>query len=237
MTEPAQTSTPSAETAPDATPPAGGNEGATAPVETPATPEADPKESFLGGTEEKPTEPTDKPKGEQSVDPGEFKLILPEGVEVDEAMTAEFSDIAKAEGISGEAASKVAGWFFERQAKELAAQTETLEAQDAKWVKELTADPDFGGDKVEATKREAIKGLRLYGGQAAVDDIVKLGLTNLPSLVRAFARAGRAAAEDTSTAGGPGSEGPKTKQTEQERLRAEYPSMYNEDGTPKVGSL
>lgn len=80
------------------------------------------------------------------------------------------------------------------------------------WKNALTADKEFGGDKVEATKASARDFALKIGGKTLVDTIDALNLSDNPPLVLAFAKASKLFAEakiDPATLQAPGSGGVK----------------------------
>jgi hypothetical protein len=163
----------------------------------------------------------DKPPA-AAAPPGEPKpaleLKLPEGVEIDKAQLAAFTDTAVQAGLNSEQASAIAAWDIERQKASVAEAEKAWKAQDEQWVKELQADKDIGGEKLKASVVAAKKAVRAYGGEDLANYLRAEGLGNNPVLVKAFAKIGLAMAEDTTGA-------PSTKVgpvTEDERLARFY---------------
>lgn len=243
MKTPAQTSTPTGQdqTATTDQSTTDGGAGVTpAPESTETTTEpssgGDAKPTGMMGSLDDPkpetetkTEPatTDSGKPEQS-DEGELVLNLPEGLTVNETTLNEFKKVAKEAGLNAESASAVAGWYAKYEQDAAKEVEQQMEADDVKWVKEITDDPDLGGEKLESSKRDVVKALRHFGGQKLVDDLVALRLDNLPSLFRAFATVGKAMGEDKSGLGGAGSDQKPTQPSEEQRLAKLYPKMAAE---------
>lgn len=206
-----------------------------------ATTTEKPKVTSILGSVDDPKNET-KPDGEQGKQTGEGKpnatgaaseleIKLPDGITADPAVLKEFQSIAKKVGLDSEKASELAAWELKRQQTVAAAQVSAWEKQGQTWEKQLAEDPDLGGPKLNETVLAAKKALRKYGGEPLANALADLGIGSHPELVRAFARIGRAMAEDSSDAGGGGK--PSAATDEQTNLRKLYPSMFNEDGSPK----
>jgi hypothetical protein len=236
----AETSAPAGQATLPGIQPAVGAKSDAVPVPAPAVAkDAKPSASILGDlSESKPEEKKTSEQGAQGseskdgkpADAGELDIKLPEGTQVDAAVLAEFKAAAKEAGLTGESASKLAAWDIQRRAKEASATIQAWDKQGEVWADELKKDPDFGGEKLAETVLAAKSVLRKFGGEALAADLAKMGLGNMPSLVRMLARIGKANKEDSSS-GGAG-EAPAVPDHESQ-LRRDYPSMYNADGTPK----
>jgi hypothetical protein len=158
-------------------------------------------------------------KAKGQTDDGPLEVKLPEGVVVDQKLLGDFAKEAKAAGMNGEQASKVAAWY---------AGVEKTRAQDwAKqsddWYDALSKDAEFGGKNHDENLVAFQTAVKRFGGDALIADLQKFGIDNLPSLVKAFAAVGKATGEqkgaivETHTT---------PKQTpEQERLAKRYPSL------------
>jgi len=170
--------------------------------------------------------PGDKGEPGQSDQEGELQITLPDGAEINEDLMGQFKQIASEIGLNSETASKLADWYVGQQTKEV----EALQNQGKAWMTELSGDPDFGGKNLEATVSQAKKALIRFGGEEVARGLAEMGLGNYPPLVKAFARVGRAIAEDNS---GPGGAPPPAPNDAEAEKRARYPTMYNEDGSPK----
>jgi hypothetical protein len=230
----------------DATPsaPTGQDTPTATPAPAPATPEATPaaaegdkgkpvdgdggvdKRSTLGDagrTGEQGSDGDGKPAGAD-----ELQITLPEGAEVDDATLGEFKKIATEVGLTSENASKLVAWDIARQDE----RAKAWDKQEAEWAKEIETDPDYGGDKLEATKGYARRALKHFGGGNLALELESRGMGDHPGLIRTFARIGQAMSEDNSVGtGGVPSGGKPDKQA---ILRREYPTMFDEkDGSPK----
>jgi hypothetical protein len=164
----------------------------------------------------------------------EIEITVPEGAKVDEAMIAEFKALAKDQGLTSASASRLVAWDIERQAKAMKAAEATWAKQGEDWEAANKADPEIGGQKYATTVNNAQRALKWAGIPGLQKALVEMGLQNHPGLLRLCAKFGAALAEDKSPfPGGPGAK----VESQGERLRREYPSMYNEDGTPKIGAV
>lgn len=161
----------------------------------------------------------------------DLEIVLPEGVEADAEMIADFKLVAKEAGIDSKAASKLVAWDFARQKKFDESLTQSVKQLNEDWLKELKADKDFGGDKLKETLASASKFLHKYGGEEVAIQLGKLGVGNHPGLLKLMAKAGQALGEDDSFAKKAAAN--NALESEQQIKRQRYPSMFNADGSPK----
>lgn len=217
LTDPAPT--------PQATPPA-----ANPPADTPkpqAEPPkaAEPKEPSLLTDDDAPEPTPDKPKGDQSpVQP--LKLKPPVGVNQDDPGFMKFVKFAETKKLTQEQAEEAlslwSGSLQELTAKAKAA----FAAQKAEWAKLAKADPEFGGERLSASLNQAKRAITKYGTPGLREVLAQSGLSNHPEVVRFFTRIGKTLAEDTFAAGLGTQTPPKQKLSEEQLLRARYPSMF-----------
>jgi len=185
------------------------------------------RESILGG--DGATDKGSEAAGEQgkgadaSADHGELKVELPEGMEIDKALVDGYAAKAKELGLNSEQASGQLKWYAEETAKAIEAQAEQQkqaeEQRDEAWLNEIKGNPDFGGEKLNATKTAAQRAIKAYGGDSLRDALVESGMANNPALVFAFARIGQAMGEDNTGRGG-GS--PAAAPTREEKINDFY---------------
>jgi hypothetical protein len=133
--------------------------------------------------------PTAQAKAEKSA-PVEIKV--PDGASIDKASMEGFVKVAGELGLDSVKAQKIADHYFSMQKTSLAAQAE----QSTKWAEEAKADPEIGGAKFDATLDVAKKALDRFGGTDLKELLVSTGLGNHKAIIRAFAKAGQAIAED-----------------------------------------
>lgn len=161
----------------------------------------------------------------------DFKITLPQGTVVDEAVLAEFTKVAKDSGLNSEQASKLAKYELERMAAFSTAEENAWKEQHGKWEAELKADKTIGGEKFGETKVQIQKLLRQYGvdqsgkpdeGQSFAKEARELGIGNMPSLVRLLAKLAAANAEGRAHGqGGGGAPGGKPQT---------FSDLYNKPG-------
>jgi len=127
-----------------------------------------------------------------------LEVTLPAGMTIDQEMLDGFTEVAKASGLTSENASAVAAWYGEQIAATEKAQKDEWSRTNQEWMETLKVDPEFGGQKFDATVAQAKAALVKFGGAELSTALETAGISNLPPLVRAFARIGAAIAEDTS---------------------------------------
>lgn len=176
----------------------------------------------------------DKAKAKQSP-AGELDIKIPEGFEVDAGQLASFKKLAADVGLTADGATKLVAWQAEiskaAHGAMQEAQTAALKKTEGEWMEALKHDPDFGGTRHKETMAVASRALTKYGDKQLAADLVEMGLSAHPGLIKLFARVGRAMGEDRATdVRGSGAMG---QASEAEALQKQYPSMFNADGTQK----
>ncbi len=125
---------------------------------------------------------------------GDFKL--PEGAAIDgESLTA-VSTLFADSGLSQEQAQKFIDLAVSREQAAARKGVQAFVDLQTKWVSEIKADPDIGGDKFQASiasAARAIERLAIPGLREALD---LTGAGNNPAIVKAFARIGQMISED-----------------------------------------
>lgn len=140
--------------------------------------------------------------------PDKYALTVPEGGHLDEADVAAFESIARAKGLSNEAAQAV-----------LTEQAAHLKAQSAAFLTKLHAHPEIGGSNLEAAQLHANTFLDRVLPSATPEGaelrslFAKTGYGNHPAVVLLLARAGKAMAEDTPITDRAGARGAARKST------------------------
>ena len=131
------------------------------------------------------------------------ELKWPEGFAPDTKFVGEkFMPLLKEAGIKGEHAQKLADLYVGLKQTEAQQSAAKVEQAEKSWAEALNKDPDFGGQKFEATRMQAHKAMKAYADAdtAALLDTPIAGfgrLGNHPALIKLMARAGRAMAEST----------------------------------------
>lgn len=158
----------------------------------PAEPAAKP-DSLLGADPAKSTEPEPPAFGADPLDADKLKAVLPEGFELDETLSTRFLEAVN----SAKSREEFAQQMLELQAELLTKADEAATAawnstQDA-WKAEVTADPEFGGPKLQtslATARTLIETHAKDPAEAAaIKDFMNLtGAGNSIHMVRLLNR-------------------------------------------------
>lgn len=199
-----------AETAPETT------ETTTAEVAAEAVKETPPEkvETLLTAETKPETEQSaDTTKGEEQTDtkdakpqgaPEKYELTPPEGVTLDPAMLEKFEPLARELNLSNEDANKLLPLATELLQNQQKAQAEAWSKQIADWGEAVKADKVLGGENLPQTLKSAgrfmdwlgMDDLRALLNVASPENPNGLGIGNHPVLVAAFAKAGKAMAED-----------------------------------------
>lgn len=223
MSAQAATQTPAAPPSP--APAATGTEATPRAEKTPAK-EAKPPASLLGPTGDEAKKEDEQSAGGESKDgkpaAGELEIKLPEGVEVDAAALDAFKGIAKELGLTSESASKLVAWNAAQRAEAAKADTVAASTRSQVWLDEVSKDSEFGGEKLKASMADAQKAMRRFGDKELSEFLThpEIGLANHPGIFKMLARIGRVTAEDKADTGST----QQAQQSEQDRLRAQYPN-------------
>jgi hypothetical protein len=125
---------------------------------------------------------------------GDFKL--PEGAAIDGESLKAASTLFADSGLSQEEAQKFIDLAVSREQAAARKGVQAFVDLQTKWVSEIKADPDIGGDKFQASiasAARAIDRLAIPGLREALD---LTGAGNNPAIVKAFARIGQMISED-----------------------------------------
>jgi len=177
-----------------ASPGAGAEGGAAAPVGSdPAASTTPPAEG------EKPADP---PAGEPAAfDP--TKVVMPEGVEVDQAGMELVAPIFTELGLKQDQAQKVIDAYIKLEQGKL----EQNIAQQAEWAQEIKTDKEFGGEKFDLNAQKANQLLERFGDEQLFEYLASSGAGNNPAVFRLMSRIAAAIGEDspvvTTTAAAP----------------------------------
>lgn len=129
--------------------------------------------------------------------PEKYDLKVPDGMTIDEAALAEFDPIARELNLSNEQAQKLADIYSKRMAESSRQQQEQWKQTTEKWVDDVKADKELGGQNLETSIKHAQAALNKFGTPELRSQMDATGMGNHPELVRVFARIGKAMAEDT----------------------------------------
>ncbi len=141
------------------------------------------------GQGDKPADDQAKPQGA----PEKYEFKLPEGIQLDDAGTAAFSEVARELNLTQEAAQKV----LDKMGPVIAGRhAEALTQAKAQWVEAAQADKEFGGDQLSENLAVAKKALDTFGTPEFRTLLNESGLGNHPEMIRMMYRAGKAISED-----------------------------------------
>lgn len=179
-----------------AAPPAPTAPAAAAPAEATPAPAATPAPQPEGGLvgEALAAKPEETKPADTKPTPVELKL--PEGFTADEKALEGFKTLAGELGLDSAKAQKVFDSYVAIEQSRAKALEQQYVQQDAKWRSELEADPDIGGAKLPATKREVALAAKFLG-RGPLETLAKVGLGSHPDIIRALVKVGRALSDDT----------------------------------------
>ena len=129
----------------------------------------------------------------------DFKL--PEGYSLEGESREKFEGLARDLGFDQEKAQKAVDYMaYHYKVTQEKANQEYIKDR-LNWRAELRKDPDFGGDKFDATVNKANMMLSKYWSKEAVEVLVSSGLRDHPEIVKGFTRALSAMSEDKTLSG------------------------------------
>ena len=199
--------------APAAPPPAAAPAAPATPA-TPATPG-----TLLGA-------PSDGPQGDKGTPstpaPADIKITVPDGFAADKKQVDQFVALAKESGLSQKAAQGI----FDQYVSNTRAATQAAETQRAETITGWAEDSrKTFGKEFDTTLANAKRGLERFGNPELRQMLGETGLGNHKAVIKVFADIGAKIAEDKLPAG----TAPVTgERTEEDRMRALYPTMFKE---------
>lgn len=162
----------------------------------PAKPEAKPAEAA------KPQEPKPATEAAKTGEQKPIDLKAPDGSLLDPADVEKVASLAKEANLTPEVAQKV----VEAQDRAVKSYKDRLLADNAKstakWVEDLKADKEFGGEKFNESVELAKRGFHAYAGPELIKLMNDTGWGNHPEVVKTFARIGRTLQEGRFVTGG-----------------------------------
>lgn len=129
---------------------------------------------------------------------------LPEGVEVDEKMSGQVSEIFKEAGLTQKQANVVASKYAAILQDQSKAHADLVGDTIKGWVTEAKADKEIGGAQWDASVTNANAALTKFGTAELDAALAASGLSNHPEMIRFCARIGAAVADDKFTPGNGG---------------------------------
>src|SRR5262249_25485176 len=124
------------------------------------------------------------------------KFKLPEAVAIDEASMNAATDLFADSGLTQEQAQKFIDLATAREQAGANAQLRAFVGLQIKWVSGVKADPDMGGDKLDATLASAARAIDRLAVPGLREALDLTGAGNHPAIVKAFARIGQMVSED-----------------------------------------
>ncbi len=165
-----------------------------------------------GATEDQAAKATE----EVPEDYGDF--ALPDGVQPDEEALGEFKNIAKELALTKDQAQKLVDLQVKFTQKGAEAQKANWAKHVEGWVGEVKTDAEIGGAEMPQKLAVAKTFIERFGDDQLRKDLDAYGIGNMPSLVRAFYRAGKAISEDKFVSG-------QAVQPPKDPLNVLYPTM------------
>lgn len=164
----------------------------------PATGDAKPKEGEEGagkdvkdGKPEKKDEPVD-------LKPEDYKFVLPDGAEPDEAQANEFTAFAIENKVPPELAQKLVDFHAQVMSKQVKTWTDTVQA----WGEQTRNDPEYGGAAYEQNMGIANRAIAEFAGPKFGEALRTYGWGNHPEFVRFAVNVGKALGAPTTEKGG-----------------------------------
>ncbi len=135
--------------------------------------------------------------------PEKYEYEPPEGIKVDPATLEAFTPLAKKLGLSQEEFKELADWQAGQIKSATEANLNAYAEQQQTWAKEFKENPEFGGEKFDASIRAANEFYAKFVKPEELALIHQFGLGNFPPFVALAARAHSALmAEDKIHLGG-----------------------------------
>lgn len=126
---------------------------------------------------------------------------LPDGVSVDEKAMGEATALFKDARLTQEQGQKFIDLAIARETAAAKAGQQAYVDLQTKWVSEIKADPEIGGDKLTGAIAHASRAIDRLGGPDLKAALDLTGAGNNPVIVKAFVRMGRMISEDRFKAG------------------------------------
>jgi hypothetical protein len=124
-------------------------------------------------------------------------LVLPDGVEIDQAALENAQALFAEARLSQPQAQKLVDLYAGRMSELARRQTEAAERRQAGWVAEVKADPELGGARLDAARAFARRALGRFGAPGLGQVLDELAVSNNPQLFRFFVAVGKSISEDS----------------------------------------
>lgn len=150
-------------------------------------------------------------KDAKPVIPDKYEFKVPDGYELDEKVSEEAQALFKSHGLTQEGAQAMLDFHVKTIGQAAEAPYELWADTQAGWVKEIKADPEIGGPKLEQVVKPAIsQAIDLLGKELAPafrQAMIFTGAGNNPAFVRGFYKLAQMVTEGKHVDGGNPSEG------------------------------
>ncbi|SKA37770.1 hypothetical protein SAMN02745126_05953 [Enhydrobacter aerosaccus] len=133
----------------------------------------------------------------QAAEPVAYEAFnLPEGVSVDADSLSTATELFRASALNQEQAQKFIDLAVSREQAAVQKGVQAFVDLQNKWVSEIKADPDIGGDKLTASLASAARAIDRLGVPGLREALNLTGAGNHPAVVKAFVRLGQMVSED-----------------------------------------
>lgn len=140
--------------------------------------------------------------GKGGSDDGEYgEFAWPDGYAADPEAMAKFLPMAKKFGLTKEAAQELTNLHVELEQKRNLSQAESVARNNAEWLREIQAHPEFGGAGLARTSENVASVLRRYGSPLLLAQFRQMNVQNWPEMFYFLARVSRDVSEDCSPSG------------------------------------
>lgn len=157
-----------------------------------------PAEPVLGA-DGKPIEakPGDAPKPEDEAKPPvEYTdFTVPEGMELEPEAVGKFKEFAATKNLSQEDAQGLLNMHTDALKEAALRPYQAYKELQETWIKEITADPEIGGDNLPKVQRTIASAIDKYGDDAFRDAMKLTGAGNNPAVVKFLAKVSSALTE------------------------------------------
>lgn len=134
--------------------------------------------------------------GEQTSQSELSDFDLPEGVEVDQAVLDDATELFKEAGVSQEAGQKLVDLYVKKVQQLQDSQVEQFSQTVEEWRNTSTKDPEFGGEKFEENIATAQKAIEKFGTPELNQMLNDFGVGNHPEMIRFMWNVGKLVKED-----------------------------------------
>lgn len=160
-------------------------------------------------------------EGSQTPPDAYADFVMPEGVQVDEALLNEALPIFKDLGLNQDQAQKLVDFQAAQVQAGMQKQVDAFNDQKKEWLGLSTNDKEFGGDKFDENVKIAQSAVNRFGTPELKQLLDDYGVGNHPEIVRFMVKVGRLTAEDV-----PGNNSAPAQQT-QDTVNLLYPNDRN----------